>query len=107
MRTLILDGNKLGSSWGVGIAHALARNNTLQQVGFKDNRLDEVAGKALLSSFKAAPFLMEISLSEDEVGATVWDQFRRVFNEKRALFEGDEPMPDLEIMEEIKLLLLI
>ncbi len=101
MRTLILDGNKLGSSWGVGIAHALARNNTLQQVGFKDNRLDEVAGKALLSSFKAAPFLMEISLSEDEVGATVWDQFRRVFNEKRALFEGDEPMPDLEIMEEI------
>ena len=44
---------------------------------------------------------MEISLSEDEVGAKVWDQFRRVFNEKRALFQGDEPMPDLEIMEEI------
>ena len=101
LRTLILDGNKLGSSWGVGIAHALARNNTLQQLGFKDNRLDDVAGKALLNSYKAAQFLMEVSLSEDEVGAKVWDQFKRVFNQKRAIFEGDNPMPDLEIIEEI------
>lgn len=101
LRTLIMDGNKLGSSWGVGLAGAISRNNTLVQLSFRDNRLDVTAGNALFKAFDHAPFLKELAVSMDEVGDRCYDQIRRAFHRKRANFEGDEKMPDLTIMEEI------
>jgi Ran GTPase-activating protein (RanGAP) involved in mRNA processing and transport len=87
MRMLIMDGNKLGSEWGVQISSALARNNTLVQFSFRDNRLDERAGKCLLKAFTHAPFLLELALSKDEVGDEIWDDFRRVFMKKRSVID--------------------
>lgn len=101
LRSLIMDGNKLGASWGIGIAGSLSRNNTLTQLSFRDNRLDTSAGMALYKSYDHAPFLKELAVSSDEVGEKCFDHIRRTFHRKRAHFEGDDQMPDLEIMEEL------
>jgi len=85
MRVLIMDGNRLGSEWGVQLATALSRNNTLVQVSFRDNHLDDRAGHALLKAFSHAPYLLELALSADEIGTGIWDQFRRVFSRKRSV----------------------
>ncbi len=84
MRVLIMDGNKFGSEWGYQLASALARNNTLIQVSFRDNRLDDRAGQALLKMYKAAPFLLELAVSADEIGTEMYDQFKRVYDKKRS-----------------------
>jgi len=85
LRTLIMDGNKLGSEWGVKLADGFSRNNTLYKVSLRDSRLDARAGMALLNAFKFAPFLLELAISADEVGADIWEQFRAEFARKRAL----------------------
>ena len=87
MRMLIMDSNKLGSDWGYTLAGSLARNNTLIQFSFRDNRLDERAGAALLKAYTHAPFLLEVALSKDEVGDETWYSFRTIFMQKRSVID--------------------
>jgi len=54
-----------------------------------DNRLDSRSGQQLVSSYKHAQFLLELSLSKDEVSAEVWNQYIDIYNNKRAIIEGD------------------
>ena len=42
-----------------------------------------------MSSYKHAQFLLELSLSKDEVSAEVWNQYIDIYNNKRAIIEGD------------------
>jgi len=103
MRVLVLDGNKLGPEWGMQIADALARNNTYERVSLRDNRLDSRAGDALLKAYENAPFLMELALSADEIGAPLWSAFRRAFIKKRAgvIHEEDEKGGETVIKENL------
>mmetsp|Transcript_26144 Transcript_26144/g.58737 ORF Transcript_26144/g.58737 Transcript_26144/m.58737 type:complete len:1154 (+) Transcript_26144:242-3703(+) len=84
LQVLVLDGNKLGPQWGIRLAETFARNNTLYQVGLRDNRLDSRAGRALLNAFKHCPYLLELGLSADEVGSELWELFKQQFELKRA-----------------------
>jgi hypothetical protein len=88
-----MDQNKLGPEWGYQLAGAFARNNTLTQVSFRDNRLDVRSGQALLKAFRHAPFMIEMALSADEVGTELWDQFKKVFHAKRSV-------PDIALVEQ-------
>ena len=100
LRVLVMDGNKLGSEWGQQLADALARNNTLVQVSFKDNRLDERAGEELLKAYTNAPFLMELALSADEVGTANWDKFTKEFNKKRSIVDREEVNQETNVNEQ-------
>lgn len=84
LQVLNLDGNKLGPEWGMQLGQTFARNNTLVQVSLRDNRLDTRAGQALLNVYRHAPYLLELALTADEIGEVLWEEFRRVFVEKRA-----------------------
>jgi Ran GTPase-activating protein (RanGAP) involved in mRNA processing and transport len=84
LQVLVLDGNKLGPQWGIRLAETFARNNTLNQVSLRDNRLDSRAGKALLGAYRHCPYLLELALSSDEVGNELWELFREQFELKRA-----------------------
>lgn len=90
LRVLVMDGNKLGSEWGVSLADALSRNNTLIKVSLRDSRFDSRAGKLLLNAYKNAPFLMELALSADEIGAALWESFREEFRKKRACISAED-----------------
>jgi hypothetical protein len=79
-----MDGNKLGSEWGVQLADALARNNTLVKVSLRDSRFDSRAGLMLLNAYIYNSLLMELALSADEVGEEVWVRFKQEFAKKRA-----------------------
>lgn len=84
LQVLVLDGNKLGPTWGIRLAETFVRNNTLLQVSLRDNRLDNRAGAALLRAYRHCPHLLELALSADEIGQELWEQFRVVFETKRA-----------------------
>jgi len=84
LQVLVFDGNKLGSSWGVRLAETFARNNTLLQVSLRDNRLDSKAGRALLKAYRHCPHLLELALSADEIGNELYEQFKLLFEVKRA-----------------------
>jgi len=99
LRVLIMDGNSLGSEWGYQLAGALSRNNTLVQVSFRDNHLDDRAGQALLKAFTHAPFLLELALTADEIGTTVWDEFKRVFSRKRSVVDPSHEAQETLINE--------
>jgi hypothetical protein len=90
LKILVFDGNKLGPEWGVRLAEAFARNNTLTQVSLRDNRLDSRAGKALYNSFRFCPYMLEMALSADEIGQELWEKFRVLFDEKRACVSPDQ-----------------
>ncbi len=88
LKTLILDTNQLGPEWGICLAEAIARNNTLGTVvhlltclrtysliyslivhlSLKDNRFDARAGLALYNSYRYAPYLLELAVSASELG---------------------------------------
>jgi Ran GTPase-activating protein (RanGAP) involved in mRNA processing and transport len=87
LQILIFDCNKLGPEWGIRLAETFARNNTLLQVSLKDNRFDSRAGNALYSAFKNSQFLLELTLSPNEVGQQLWEAFRIEFERKRASTE--------------------
>ncbi len=115
MTVLSLESNHLGPNWGVMLASAISRNNTLINLNMKgtylyslvytnavfthslthllthslDNRLDARSGQHLVNSYKHAPFLLELALSKDEVSADVWNQYIETYNNKRAIVEGD------------------
>eukprot|EP00981_Chlorochromonas_danica_P015900 scaffold14726_cov186-Ochromonas_danica.AAC.2 len=84
LEVLNLDGNKLGPEWGMRLAETLARNNTLIQVSLRNNHFDPRAGRSLLNAYKSCPYLLELALTADEVGAILWEEFRVIFMEKRA-----------------------
>jgi len=100
LRVLIMDGNKLGPEWGVKLADAFTRNNTLFKVSLRDSRFDERAGRALLNCFKHAPFMMELALSMDEVGGKIWEEFRAEFNRKRAYVGPEDGIEETTVEEE-------
>ena len=88
LKTLILDTNQLGPEWGICLAEAIARNNTLGTVvhllthllthspiyslivhlSLKDNRFDARAGLALYNSYRYAPYLLELAVTASELG---------------------------------------
>jgi Ran GTPase-activating protein (RanGAP) involved in mRNA processing and transport len=84
LQVLHLDGNKLGPEWGIQLAEVFARNNTLVQVSLRDNRLDLASGRALLAAYTNAKYLLELALTADEIGSVLWEEFRKVFESKRA-----------------------
>ena len=94
LRVLLFDGNKLGPEWAIQLAGAFVRNNTLTQVSLRDNRLDSKSGKALLNAFTHCPFMMELALTADEVGADVWEAFVKVFNAKRACVSPEDVLEE-------------
>jgi Ran GTPase-activating protein (RanGAP) involved in mRNA processing and transport len=89
LQVLFLDGNKLGPEWGIRLGEAIVRNNTLVQFSLRDNRLDSRAGESLLNAFSNAPYLLELAVTADEIGYQLYDQFRRIFNLKRASLHPD------------------
>jgi Ran GTPase-activating protein (RanGAP) involved in mRNA processing and transport len=97
LQVMILDGNKLGPDWGFKLAEAFARNNTLNQVSLRDNRLDSRAGIALLQSYTHAKYLFELALSSDEIGDPLWEQFRKVFEIKRSALNPENFMEDTKL----------
>lgn len=84
LQILNLDGNKLGPEWGKSFAETIVRNNTLIQFSLRDNRLDLASGSALLKAYKHNPYLIELALTSDEIGADLYEQFRQLFSNKRA-----------------------
>mmetsp|Transcript_18443 Transcript_18443/g.25383 ORF Transcript_18443/g.25383 Transcript_18443/m.25383 type:complete len:278 (+) Transcript_18443:1746-2579(+) len=89
LEVLVLDGNRLGSDWGVRLAETAARNRTLTQLSLRDNRLDVRAGRALLKAFRHCPYLVELALTADEVGVDLWEEFKVVFSQKKASIHPD------------------
>ena len=89
LQVLFLDGNKLGPEWGIRLGEAVVRNNTLVQFSLRDNRLDSRAGESLLNAFTHATYLLELAVTADEIGYQLYDQFRRIFNLKRASVHPD------------------
>lgn len=85
LRVLHMDGNKLGPTWGIALADALARNNTLVNVSLKDNRLNSEAGRKLTNAYEKALYLKELALSSDELSVEVWDRFSAVYCSKRSI----------------------
>ena len=55
LQVLVLDGNKLGPTWGVRLAEAFARNNSLVQVSLRDNRLDSRPARRSSAPTSTAP----------------------------------------------------
>lgn len=83
LRYLNLDGNRLGSEWGVGIAEAISKNSTLTHVSLRNNRLDSRAGEALYRAYIHNYHVVEIGLSSEEVGLDIFEKFQAAFCRKR------------------------
>ncbi len=75
------------------------RNNTLTQVSLRDNRLDTRAGKALFNAYRHCPYLLELALSADEIGKELWEQFKILFDVKRACVAVEAIRLDTKLTE--------
>lgn len=58
---LTLANLRTGPEWGVKVASALVRNNTLIQLSMRNNRLDAHAGEALLKAYTHNKYIMEVT----------------------------------------------
>jgi Ran GTPase-activating protein (RanGAP) involved in mRNA processing and transport len=85
LRTLNLEGNRLGYDWGMMISEALCRNSTLIQVGLNNTSMTVETGNALVNVYSHNNTLLEIGMTRDEIGHFCFEKLREVFVRKRAL----------------------
>jgi len=84
LRTLILDGNRLGLEWGLMIAEGLSMNSTLTQVSMNNTSIPVEVGRALVGVYEHKTTLMELGLTLDEIGAGCFEKLHEIFISKRA-----------------------
>lgn len=63
-------------------------------------RFDEECGRRLLNAYEHNSRLVELGLTSDEVGGTVWEEFKRVFDKKKAIIAPDDIDEDTFVHEE-------
>ena len=103
---------RFGDEWGQRLAAAFARNSTLVQISLRDIRISDrpggplciisyyihyhiipsrvclclsFLGGALVAAYDHNPYLMELALSADEIGADVFKKLQEIFERKRAI----------------------
>jgi hypothetical protein len=97
LRTLILDGNRLGMEWGMMIAEGMSRNSTISQLSMNNTFIPVEVGKALVNMYIHNKTLMELGLTLDEIGIGCFEKLREVFISKRALMTVDDMMNETRI----------
>jgi len=97
LRTLILDGNRLGNEWGIRLAEAFARNSTLTQISMNSTRVSAEAGKALVDMYENNTYLMELGLGLDEIGIANYTRLKTIFNNRKAFLTVDSFLFQTEI----------
>lgn len=89
LRRMNLDGNRMGTVWGLRIAEGLSKNSTILQISLRNNRLDSRVGEALLKMYSHNTTLQELAVSSEEVGMDVFARIRSMFLRKRQVAHED------------------
>ena len=71
----------------------LSRNNALTEVSLRGNHFDITAGTALVNVFKHSQSLIELGLTEHEIGLDLYSEFHTIYGNKKA-FAVPEGMPN-------------
>lgn len=85
IRIMHLDDNRVGPEGGVLIAESLARNETLVQVSLKANRFDSSSGRDVVNAYRNSRVLVDLFVSEEEVGDVVWEEYLAIREAKGTL----------------------
>ena len=85
LRMIDMDNNRVGPAGGALIAESLVRNSNLVSISLQSNRLDSTSGREIVSAFRNSRVLMDLFITEEEVGNAVWEEYVESRAAKRAL----------------------
>ena len=89
LRRINLDGNRMGTEWGLRIAEGLSKNSTMNAISLRNNRFDSRVGEAMLKMYTHNSGLLELAVSSEEVGLDVYARIKAVFLRKRQVAHED------------------
>jgi Ran GTPase-activating protein (RanGAP) involved in mRNA processing and transport len=101
LRRLNLDGNRMGTQWGLAMAEVITKTSTLRQLSLRNNRYDCRVGKALAQAYLHNMTLMELGVSSEEVGSEAYEEIKRCYISKRAPCHMDDVLEETSGGEEM------
>ena len=84
LRYLNLDGNELGPDCAALLTATLCRNNSLNVISIRNNKLDGTSGMSLVKAYAHSGSLKNMILTKDEVGVNAWDFYQKIVTRKLA-----------------------
>lgn len=87
LKVLCIDDNKFGPDWAIHFRNIIVRNTVLTKLSLKNNRFDEQCAKFIVDSYVNSKYLLEIGLSRDEIGKSLWEELLKSSNLKKSTSE--------------------
>lgn len=101
LRRLNLDGNRMGTQWGLKMAEVISKTSTMRQFSLRNNRFDSRVGKTLAAAYVHNLTLIELGVSSEEVGSEAYEEIKRCYVSKRAPCHMDDLLHETSGGEEM------